>query len=128
MNNGKLEVRTNCIPFGNVTKMENLQSKDIIKITGKEQYNLPFFFFCFFRAAHVAYEDSQARGPFGAPAARLCHSNSNLGSERHMPVYLILIKNSFFQILTLQDILYHSILSICMIREGFHFGKIQDHC
>ena len=53
MNNGKLEVRTNCIPFGNVTKMENLQSKDIIKITGKEQYNLPFFFFFAFLGPHM---------------------------------------------------------------------------
>ena len=43
------------------------------------------FFFgggvCLFRAAPVAYVDSQARGPIGAIAASLNQSQSNAGSE-----------------------------------------------
>ena len=38
----------------------------------------------FFRAAHVAYGDSQARGPVGATAAGLCQSNSNIRSKPHL--------------------------------------------
>ena len=33
-----------------------------------------FFFFFLFRAAHMAYGSSQARGRIGAAAASLCHS------------------------------------------------------
>ena len=40
-----------------------------------------FWSFCPFRAAPVAYEGSQARGPIGATAAGLCHSHSNARSE-----------------------------------------------
>ena len=40
-----------------------------------------FFFFCLFRAAHVAYEGSQARGHIRAVAARLHHNHSNARSE-----------------------------------------------
>ena len=49
-----------------------------------------FFFFClfclfaFFRAAPVAYGDSQARGLIGAVAAGLHHSHSNTRSEPHL--------------------------------------------
>ena len=39
------------------------------------------FFVCIFRAAPVAYGDSQARGQIGALAAGLHHSHSNVGSE-----------------------------------------------
>ena len=39
------------------------------------------FVFCLFRAAPVAYGDSQARGLIGATAAGLHHSHSNAGSE-----------------------------------------------
>ena len=35
----------------------------------------------FFRAAHAAYESSQARCWTGATAAGLCHSYSNMGSK-----------------------------------------------
>ena len=38
----------------------------------------------FFRAAHVAYGDSQARGPVGAIAAGLHHSHSNAGSAPNL--------------------------------------------
>ena len=34
-----------------------------------------------FRAAPVAYGDSQVRGGIGATAVGLCHSHSNAGSE-----------------------------------------------
>ena len=40
-----------------------------------------FFFFCLFRAAPTAYEDSQARGKIRAVATSLCQSHSNSGSE-----------------------------------------------
>ena len=43
-------------------------------------YNLDFFFLLF-RAAPAAYGSSQGRGPIGATAASLRHSNSNAGSE-----------------------------------------------
>ena len=42
---------------------------------------LNFFFFCFFRAASVAYESSQARGRIRATAAGLHNSHSHTGSE-----------------------------------------------
>ena len=54
------------------------------------QWMLSVFFFFFFglsafsRAAAVAYEVSQARGPIGAVAAGLRHSYSNTGSEPHL--------------------------------------------
>ena len=47
-------------------------------------FNLFFYFFVFLpfcRAALVAYEGSQARGPTGAVATGLCHSHSNARSE-----------------------------------------------
>ena len=40
-----------------------------------------FFFFLLFRAVPVAYGRSQARGPFGAVAAGLCHNHSHTRSE-----------------------------------------------
>ena len=41
-----------------------------------------FLSFCLFsRAAPVAYGGSQARGPIGAAATGLHHSDSNAGSE-----------------------------------------------
>ena len=40
-----------------------------------------FFFFCFFRAAPVAYGGSQDSGRIEAVAASLHHSHSNAGSE-----------------------------------------------
>ena len=43
-----------------------------------------FFFFCLFKAASVAYGDSQARGLIGAVAAALYHSHSNAGSQLHL--------------------------------------------
>ena len=45
-----------------------------------------FFLFCLFfvfRAAPMAYGSSQARGPIGAVAARLCHRSRNAGSLTH---------------------------------------------
>ena len=36
-----------------------------------------FLSFCLFRAAHLAYGVSQARGRIGAVAANLCQSHSN---------------------------------------------------
>jgi len=53
---------------------------------------LVFFFFLLlflllfllFRAAPVAYGDSQARGQIGAVIAGLCHSYSNTGSKPHL--------------------------------------------
>ena len=39
------------------------------------------FSFSFFRATHVAYESSQARGRIGAEVASLHHSHSNAGSK-----------------------------------------------
>ena len=39
---------------------------------------LVFFFLIFFRAAPMAYGGSQARGPVGAMAAGLHHSNSGI--------------------------------------------------
>ena len=47
----------------------------------------PFLFFlvfCLFRAAPVAYGDSQARGPSGATAASLHQSRSDIRSELHL--------------------------------------------
>ena len=43
-----------------------------------------FFFFCYVRAAPVAYGGSQARGWIGTLAAGLHHSHSNPGSEPHL--------------------------------------------
>ena len=43
-----------------------------------------FVFFCFFRAAPMAYRSSQARGQIGATAAGLHHSHSNMGCEQHL--------------------------------------------
>ena len=40
-----------------------------------------YFVFCLFRAASMAYGDSQARGRIGATAAGLHKSHSNTGSE-----------------------------------------------
>ena len=40
-----------------------------------------FIYFCFFRAARVAYGSSQARDRIGAVAAGLHHSYSNARSE-----------------------------------------------
>ena len=42
---------------------------------------LLFFFFFLFRAMPVAQGGPQARGPIGAVAAGLPHSQSNVGSE-----------------------------------------------
>ena len=42
------------------------------------------FFFSFFRAAPVAYGDSQARGQIRAVAAGLHYSHSSMGSELHL--------------------------------------------
>ena len=42
---------------------------------------LLFFFFFLFRAAPLAHGGPQARGPIGAVAAGLPHSQSNVGSE-----------------------------------------------
>ena len=41
-------------------------------------------FFSFFRAAHVAYGGSQARGLIGDIAASLCQSHSNARSKPHL--------------------------------------------
>ena len=43
-----------------------------------------FFFFFLFRAAPMAYGDSQARGLIGATAAGLCQNPSNARSEPHL--------------------------------------------
>ena len=40
-----------------------------------------FFLFCIFRAAHMAYGGSQARGPIRAVASSLGHSHSNARSK-----------------------------------------------
>ena len=45
-----------------------------------ELESTPFFFF-FFRAAPMAYGNSQARGVIGAAAASLLHSHSNARSK-----------------------------------------------
>ena len=52
----------------------------------QSNYLIIFFFFAFllFRAAPMAHEGSQARGPVGAIAASLHHSHSNAGSESHL--------------------------------------------
>ena len=54
-----------------------------IKITRKyiKQFYYLFIYLVFSRAARVAYEGSQARGPIGAVAATLRQSHSNTGSE-----------------------------------------------
>ena len=44
-------------------------------------FNFYLFAFLSFRAAPAADGGSQARGPFGAVAASLHHSHSNVGSE-----------------------------------------------
>ena len=51
---------------------------------GKKQilFYLLFWCFCLFKFAPMAYGGSQARGPIRAVAAALCHSHSNVGSER----------------------------------------------
>ena len=46
-----------------------------------ERKEKTLFFFLLFRTAPMTYGGSQARGPFGAVAAGLCHSHSNVGSE-----------------------------------------------
>ena len=45
---------------------------------------LVFFFFCLFRAAHMAHVSSQARGLIGAVAAFLCHSHSKARFESRL--------------------------------------------
>ena len=52
---------------------------------GKIFFNSYFFFaFSLFRAAPMAYDSCQARGPIRAEAASLPHSHSNVGSETHL--------------------------------------------
>ena len=51
----------------------------IFKYSSKTLYYL--LFFCFYRAAPMAYASSQVRGQIGAIAASLHHSHSNSGSE-----------------------------------------------
>ena len=52
------------------------------KLIIKETYiYIYIFFFLLFRAVHLAYGGSQARGGLGATAADLQHSHSNAGSE-----------------------------------------------
>ena len=43
-----------------------------------------FFFFFLFRAAPMAYGNSQARGRIGAAAAGLDHSHRNVRSDPHL--------------------------------------------
>ena len=50
-------------------------------IVGGIFYFYFFFVFCLFRAASVAYGDSQARGLIGPVAASLHQSHSNARSE-----------------------------------------------
>ena len=47
----------------------------------------PFFSFCVFRAAPMAYGSSQARGQIRAAAASLYHSHSNARFEPHFHLY-----------------------------------------
>ena len=47
-------------------------------------FSCSLFFFFPFRAAHVVYGGSQARGQIGAAAAGQCHSHSNAGSKPHL--------------------------------------------
>ena len=51
---------------------------------GNSPDNIFLFFFFFFRAAPVAYGNSQARGQIRATAASLYHSHSNAGSKLHL--------------------------------------------
>ena len=44
-------------------------------------YLFIYFGLCPFRATHMAYGGSQARGLIGATAAGLCHSHGNMGSD-----------------------------------------------
>ena len=56
-----------------------LHSEAMIYMTilSNSKYHFVFVFvFLLFRAAPLAYESSQARGPIGATAASLCHSHS----------------------------------------------------
>ena len=75
-----------CIPL--VTDLEHLSMYPLaiiycVSSLGKMSIQVLclFFFFLLFRAASVAYEGSQARGPIGAAAAGLHHSHSNAGSK-----------------------------------------------
>ena len=43
-----------------------------------------FIYFCLFRATHVAYGGSQARGRITATGASLLHSHSHTRSEPHL--------------------------------------------
>ena len=45
---------------------------------------LCYVMLCYFRATHVAYGSSQARGQIGAAVVRLYHSHSKVGFEPHL--------------------------------------------
>ena len=61
----------NCLEFPSI----------VIKVFHLDDTCFVLFCFCIFRAAPVAYGDSQARGLIQAVAARLRHSHSNAGSK-----------------------------------------------
>ena len=47
-------------------------------------YTYIYIYILLFKAAPAAYGGSQARGPIGAVATRLCHSHSHGRSESHL--------------------------------------------
>ena len=73
-------LHSNCFSF--------LQEQETTAITPYLKHFLEMFsyinFFLLFRAAPVAYGNSQARDQIGATAASLSHSHSNMALEPHM--------------------------------------------
>ena len=60
-------------------------SHDNIELGSEQMGGIFFIFiFCLFRASHMAYGSSQARGPIGAAATDLRHSYSNTGSKLYL--------------------------------------------
>ena len=65
----------------------NAANVDRYNVYKQKLQTLLFFFFLLFRATHVAYGRSQARGQIRAAAASLRHSHSNAGSEPRLLTY-----------------------------------------
>ena len=58
----------------------SLQRAGMMVVESENLGLTPFFFFCLFRAAPMAYKSYQAKGQIRATAACRCHIHSNTGS------------------------------------------------
>ena len=86
IDNRQESVQKTCHSWGSGWSASNQTGKYIIFNiwTFSRFFPFLFFFFCLFRAAHMVYGGSQARGRIGAVSASLCHSHSNTRYELYL--------------------------------------------